>query len=101
MDLPIIGTAARWECPNCTANHVGNAPNRFHMCAGLKGLMAPLVPVGMDCQVIAVEREDYVGTEKVQTDGDGTPIMAVRTERADGSNDIVVLAPTPTASIFN
>lgn len=99
MDVPIIGGEQHWVCPNCPAEHVGAAPNRFHQCAGLKGLVAPLVVEGVDCQVRAVEREDYVGTDKVQLDGDGRPIMAVVTERADGSNDVAVLAPTASAKI--
>lgn len=99
MDIPIIGGVQHWECPNCSAVHVGNVPNRFHMCAGLKGLVAPMVPAGADCQVTAIEREDYVGTEKVQCDAEGRPIMAIRTERADGSNDIAVLAPLAAAQL--
>jgi hypothetical protein len=40
------------------------------------------------------EREDYVGREQVQTDANGRPVMSITTERPDGSNDAVVLAPT-------
>lgn len=51
-----------------------------------------MVPEGTRCDVYAVEREDYVGKEHVQTDGDGRPIMSVITEREDGQ-DCAVLAP--------
>jgi hypothetical protein len=88
-----------WECPNCTVVDVTRGqPNRFHNCAGLKGIVAPLVPAGADCKVVAVMREDYVGREMVQLDGDGRPVMAVLTVRADGSNDVMVNAPTARGS---
>lgn len=85
----------RWVCPNCTAADVTHesAPHtRFHSCRGLKGLTAPMIPDGVRCKVEAVDREDYVGREDVQTDGEGRPVMAVRTTRDDGT-DVAVLAP--------
>lgn len=88
----------RWSCPNCTVtDRTFGQPNRFHRCAGLGGLLAPLVPDGADCVVEAVERQDYVGRERVVLDADGRPVMAVVTRRADGSNDVVVNVPTATA----
>lgn len=46
---------------------------------------------------VAVGREDYEGDEKgVTHDGDGRAVMAVRTERADGSYDTHVFAPAAT-----
>jgi hypothetical protein len=57
-----------------------------------------MVPDGLRCKVEAVEREDYVGKEMVQTDGDGRPVMAVVTTRDDG-NDVAVLAPCATARL--
>ena len=89
----------RWECPNCPAVDQTTDPrphSRFHVCAGLRGLTAPMVPAGMKAKVIAVEREDYVGKENVQTDGNGRPVMAVRTIRDEGE-DVVVFAPTASA----
>lgn len=85
----------RWECPNCveTAVTTGEA-NRFHTCRGLAGLTAPMVPAGTRCKVEAHEREDYVGREDVQYDGEGRPVMNVITTRDDGSNDCAVFAPT-------
>ena len=96
MTVLLDPPARRWECPNCPVTDLtpAHVTNRFHACRGLKGLSAPLVPAGADCQVRAVEREDYVRGELVQTDGDGRPVMAIVPERADGSNDMVVLAPT-------
>ena len=86
-----------WECPNCpvTDRTVGRT-NRFHTCAGLGGITAPMVPAGSGARVRAVEREDYVGREaaSVLRDADGRPIMSVVTERPDGSNDVMVNVPT-------
>lgn len=65
----------------------------MHPCRDLKGLMVPLVPEGTACKVEVVEREDYVGGELVQTDGDGRPIMSVVVTREDG-RDCTVFAPT-------
>lgn len=90
----------RWSCPNCSATdvtHEAHPHTRMHACRGLKGLTAPMVPAGTRCKVEAVEREDYVGSELVQTDGEGRPVMAVLTTRDDGT-DLAVLAPCATAN---
>lgn len=86
----------RWECPNCPATDVtfeARAHSRFHTCPGVKGLTAPMVPAGVSCKVEAREREDFIGDELVQTDGDGRPVMALVTTRDDGE-DCTVFAPT-------
>lgn len=94
-----LNAEQHWVCPNCTATAVTTGqPNRFHECAGLRGLLAPMVPEGLNCAVTAVEREDYQGNEDVRTDGEGRPVMAVRTTRDDGE-DVVVFAPTAYAHI--
>lgn len=98
MQIPFLRPPEkRWECPNCNLTDITReaAPHtRFHVCGGLKGLTAPMVPAGEDCRVQAKIREDYVGKEVVQYDDDNVPIMAVETERADGSTDLAVLAPS-------
>lgn len=89
-----------WVCPNCAQTDVTRGkPNRFHRCRGLAGLLAPLLLDGTDAAVEAVVREDYVRRERVTLDGDGRPVMAVVTRRADGSNDLLVNAPTATAVV--
>jgi hypothetical protein len=95
MSALILDSVQHWSCPNCpvTDRTVGQA-NRFHQCRGLAGVTAPLVLAGVRCQVRAVEREDYIGKEDVQLDGNGRPIMAVVTERSDGSNDLIAFAAT-------
>lgn len=99
MSTVMLQAEQHWVCPNCpaSARTVGQ-PNRFHDCPALAGLTAPLVLRGVDCRVIAVEREDFVGREEVRRDGNGRPVMAVRTEYADGHNDTVVYAPTAKAA---
>jgi hypothetical protein len=57
-----------------------------------------MVPAGTSCKVEALEREDYVAGDMVQTDGDGRPVMSVVTTRDDGT-DMAVLAPTATGSL--
>jgi len=52
-----------------------------------------MVRGGIKARVTAVEREDYVGDETVQTGAGGRPVMAVITEYEDGSNDTTVYAP--------
>jgi hypothetical protein len=90
----------RWECPNCPLKQATRevAPHtRFHACAGLAGLTAPMVPEGSNARVVANEREDYVGSEDVRMDGNGRPVMSITTEHPDGHTDCVVFAPTATA----
>lgn len=95
----------RLVCPNCPtvapARPVGglrpgSGAGQFHRCAGLAGFLAPLVPEGAKVHVVAVERGDYIGGEKVRTDANGRPIMAVRTLRNDGY-DTAVFAPVAQA----
>lgn len=89
----------RWSCPNCTATHVSREARPhtpFHTCPGLKGLSAPFVPAGTRCKVETREREDWVGAERVQADGEGRPVMSIVTTRDDGQ-DCAVLAPCATA----
>lgn len=93
-------SAKRWSCPNCTFEDVTfdvRPHTRYHTCAGLRGLTAPMVPAGIKAQVTANEREDYVGSEQVFLH-DGRPVMNIITERDDGQ-DVVVFAPTATGRI--
>jgi hypothetical protein len=96
----IITPEHRWECPNCPQTHVTYGTHHhtaFHSCRGLKGLTAPFVLAGTKAKVETREREDYIGTENVTTDGDERPIMAVITTRDDGQ-DCAVMAPSATTS---
>lgn len=96
--IPVLKPEQRWACPNCThtdVTHEAQPHSRFHPCRGLKGLTAPMVPAGTKAKVVAVEREDYVGKEVVQTDGEGRPVMSIVTVRDDGQ-DCAVLAPLAT-----
>lgn len=93
LDPPPI----RWICANgCGVVDLTPAgtPNRFHPCRVLRGITAPLVPENSGARVRVIERQDYIGGEDVQRDGEGRPVMSVITERPDGSNDVIVMAPT-------
>jgi len=97
--IPLLVAEQRWSCPNCDlteVTHEAEPHSRFHACRGLRGLTAPMVPDGTRCKVEAVEREDYVGKEMVQTDGEGRPVMSVVTTR-DNGQDCTVYAPCATA----
>ncbi len=101
MNTPILAPEQRWTCPNCDLESVtreARPHTQFHACPGLKGLTAPMVEAGTRCKVEAIERDDYVGAEMVQTDGDGRPVMAVRTTRDNGT-DLAVLAPCATVDL--
>ncbi len=101
MALPMLATERRWHCPNCGLTQVtreARPHTRFHICPKLRGLTAPMLPAGTRAKVELVEREDYVGDEKVQLDPErGRPVMAVRTTR-DNGQDTVVFAPLATGS---
>lgn len=91
----------RWHCPKCGATDVthlphGTAAQRFHSCRAFAGLTVPMLPAGVKAKLEAVEREDYVGGELVQVDGNNRPVMSVVTTRDDGQ-DCTVYAPTAVA----
>jgi hypothetical protein len=83
-----------WTCPKCTQRAASRNPHPapMHTCRGLRGLSVPLIPDGVKADRRMVEREDFIGSEDVQYDGEGRPTMAVVTERDDG-NDVTVYAP--------
>lgn len=109
MALPILRPTQWWECPSCHKQHVTHSAKiitPMHECGGLRGLMAPYVQVHNNHGIrrgtvrhLAVERGDYVNGELgLRSDGEGRVIMAVRTERADGSNDCHVFPAAATAA---
>lgn len=97
-DLSVIAYQT-WRCPACgLEERTPPRPNRFHTCPKLRFMTAPMVLAGTDAKVTIVERQDYVGKERVMLDPElGRPVMSIVTERADGSNDVMVFAPTATA----
>ena len=102
--MPLLAAWQDWECPACGLEERVKPPlppnaQRWHPCPKLHGLKTPLVPAGTDCKIEALEREDYLGTELVRHGDDGRPYAAVRTERADGSNDLAVYAPCAHATV--
>lgn len=89
-----------WYCPACgktDRTREAQPHTRYHACVKMGGMLAPLLESHISAKTVAVEREDYVGNEKVQTDDGGRPVMAVVTTRDDGE-DRLVFAPCATAS---
>lgn len=99
MTVPLLGGSVVYCCPNCTSElGLEQPPTKpvLHPCRGMKGLLVPMVPRGTKANLEVVEREDYIGSERVQTDGEGRPVMSVVTTRDDGQ-DCTVYAPMVTA----
>ena len=96
----ILDATILWECPDCihqhrTTEHRPHLP--IHPCKGNHGLSVPMVKAGTRSRHVLVEREDYISGEVgIQSDGDGRAIMAVRTERLDGSHDQTAYPGTAT-----
>jgi hypothetical protein len=92
--IPLLNTKPQnWYCPNCAVTDV-TAPlppgsSRYHPCAGLHGLNAPLIREGQRVKVEAEERQDYLGREIQDRGDDGKVYMAVRTTRDDGDDLLV------------
>jgi hypothetical protein len=108
MAAPVLDPTQHWQCPSCGAQHVTKEPRPhtpFHPCRAQKGLTVPYVVVDRGSELkkhavrhVVVERGDFIGRERgVRHDGEGRAVMAVRTERADGSNDCTVFAPAAQA----
>jgi hypothetical protein len=103
MAVPVLKPEQRWECPSCglqDVTHQARPHTRMHSCKALRGFTVPMARVeGRELKGVThrvFEREDFVGAEKVQLDGDGRPIMAIHVERDDG-HDTYVYAPTASA----
>jgi hypothetical protein len=93
--IPLIGVVRDWYCPNCGLRDQTREPrphSRFHVCPRLRGLTAPMLPVGVAAKVEARDREDYAGREVLTKDENGRPVMSVVTTRDDGT-DAIVFAP--------
>lgn len=93
----ILSAVQRWECPNCEIKddtQVKAGESRMHCCAGLRGLIAPMVPAGTKCKAEAEEWQDYVGDDStVRHDSEGRPIASVKVTREDGE-DVAVFPQT-------
>ena len=105
FDVPLVAAAfEEWHCPNgCSCRETIPAlpagATRYHNCPRLHQLAAPLVRVGMDVSVEAIEREDYLNGETQAMGDDGKAYMAVTTRYADGRNDLAVNAGLAHASM--
>lgn len=99
----------RWQCPSCEAFHVTQEQRPhtpMHPCPKLNGLLAPYVELAdgqYELHMSTVRHrvqvsEDFIGKRHPRLDGRGRPIVAVHTERADGSNDCHAFAGMATAT---
>lgn len=99
---PVILTPPeqRWECPSCgllDVTHEQRTHTQMHPCPALGGLLTPMVPAGSKARHVAREREDYVGSDLVQLDDNGRPVMSLTTEHDDGRQDCMIFAPAASA----
>jgi len=111
MNEPMLLNPERhWECVSCgrqlkTIDHRVTTP--LHPCASFNGLEVPYteVPPGQEklakhtARHVLREREDYVGQERGVLMVNGRAVMAMATERPDGSNDLRVFAPMAYADL--
>lgn len=101
MNVPLLAPPAKhWVCPRCDATavtHEARPHTEMHQCAGLRGLIAPMVPPGVRAEHRVREREDYIGDELVQLH-EGRPVMSITTVRDEGE-DCTVFAPTARARL--
>lgn len=96
MSVPLLRPEHRWHCPSCgllDLTHEARPHTRMHSCGALGGLTAPMLPDGARGEHRVNDRQDYVGTDQVQTDDAGRVVMSVTTVRDDGE-DCTVYAPT-------
>lgn len=96
--VPILSVRREWWCPYCPTMSVTEKAGmhvEFHHCSGMAGLWAPMFQRGERGHLLRVEREDYVGRDKVTTDGKGRPIM--RVEKLVGNDQIGVVVYAPSA----
>ena len=105
--VTLLDPTRHWECPSCHRQHVtrtAQVTSELHACASQRGMIVPFVEVADNhgltgVRHVVVEPGDYVGGQQgLRTDGEGRPVMAVRTERADGSNDCHVFPGAAVAS---
>ena len=95
-DLSELIAPTTWVCDRCNFRDVtreAHPHTRFHPCSAMGGLTMPMLREGDRAKVTVNAREDYVGDEDVQYDGDGRPVMNVTVTR-DNGQDVAVYAPT-------
>jgi hypothetical protein len=79
----------RWHCPRCgaiDATREVRPHTQMHTCPALGMLTAPMLEEGMAGDVVAVVREDYLGTDLQTTDESGRPISSIVRVRDDGQD---------------
>lgn len=96
MGVPLLEAFQDWYCPNCAVTDrtrpLPPGSSRYHTCAGLHMLTAPLVRAGTRCKVTAALREDYLNGDEQARGDDGRPYMNVRTTYDNQPDDLTVNA---------
>lgn len=96
--VPILSVRREWWCPHCTQMSVTERADmhvEFHHCRGMAGLWAPMFQRGERGHLEPVERQDYVGKDKVTTDARGRAYQAIDKVDAFGNQTgLFVLAPS-------
>ena len=85
-----------WKCLGCghtDRTREAAVHTRMHACPLAGGMTVPMVVAGTKGKLVLHEREDYVGTEDVQTADDGRVFMSAEIVRDEG-NDLAVYAAT-------
>lgn len=87
-----------WQCPSCGKETQvdGKYGAVVHQCPKLGGLTTPYVRKGVAAKHELILRQDFVGSEMVQTDDEGKPVMSIVTTR-DNGQDVRVFAPAAVA----
>jgi hypothetical protein len=97
----IIDFHTDWYCPECSevAQSVNTVVNGnklrqmpLHYCAGLYGLLAPMVKKGVQARLRVNYREDYTHGDICTADERGKVVMSITTQRNDGE-DLVLHSP--------
>jgi hypothetical protein len=96
FDTPLLTPKPQsWYCPNCSVTDMTMplppGQSRYHPCAGLHGLNAPLIREGVRAKVEAHTREDYLNGDQQQAGDDGKVYMNVEVTRDEGT-DVTVFA---------
>lgn len=94
----LLDPKSYWACATCPAQTETREPVHvlYHRCQAFDGMELPLTRVSgprakPDSRHVVVYSEDYVGHNN--------PVTAVKTERGDGSNDLVVFPRPATGAV--
>lgn len=102
MTVELSPPIRHWKCPSCSFTDTTrryDLHSLLHVCPALNNASVPMEEVrDLDDNTVSrhvvVEREDYIGSEVGVTN-----VAGVKTERPDGSNDMIVYPGTATLDV--